>query len=632
MMANNSGPEMPTIAARVAVFERGEYKRAVSAKGAPVDLEKRTVEVSFSSEALVDRGGFYEVLSHEPGAIRGARLDAGLAVLVNHEKSEHVGITENWRVDDDRRCRSVVRFGESVQASDIFRDVATGIRPGVSVRYHVHDWREETAPDGRPVFIVTDWEPMELSFESIPADVSVGPGRSADNPPAMPAGKREKNMADENTGGAPVDVRAVEDGTRQGELRRVNEIMAIGKRHGLTDLMERAIGTGMGLDEFRGAVLAELGKAPVAAPLSTELGMTNKEVKRYSVIRALNALANPQNRAMQDAAGFEFECSAAAAKQSGREPRGVLVPHDVLTAARGMTVGTVAAGGYLKGTDLMPESFIEMLRNRLMVLRMGATEMSGLVGDVAVPRQTAGATGYWVAEDGSITGSTPTLAQMSLTPRTVGAMTELSKKLLVQSTPAADNIVMRDLSGCIGTAIDLAALHGTGTNQPTGIIGVSGISLTYGGTNGGDPTYALLCAAEEAVANAAGDGGSQGWLTNPSVRKKLRQIFTNATYGSQPLWEQSRDPGEGLVLGYRAGCTPQVSRTITRGTSGAACSAMFFGDWSQVVVGLWTGLDLTIDPYSLSATGGLRVVALQIVDVNVRQPGAFAVISGLTTV
>lgn len=620
-----------TFAAPLGRFERGaNQSRAVVAPAAPpADGEPRTVEVVFSSEALVDRGGFYEVLSHESRAIRSARLDAGLAVLVNHDESDHVGISVGWRLCEDRRCRAKLRFGESARASEINRDVETGIRPAISVRYRVHDFREETAPDGRPVFLVTDWEPMEISVASIPADTEAAVGRTADNPPAPPAA-RAKAMSDETKEPAAVDVRAVEDRTRRADLERVNEIMAIGERHGLTELTRKAIATGMTLDDFRVAALTEIGKV-VPAP-SAEIGLTPKEAGRYSFVRAINALANPQSRTAQDAAGFEFECSAAAAKVSQREPRGVMVPHDVLIHKRTMTVGTASAGGYLKATELRPESFIDILRARMMVAQMGATQLTGLVGDMAIPRKSASATGYWVAEDGAITASDLTLGQMPLAPKTVGGMVELSKKLLVQSTPDADAIVIDDLAGMLAATIDLATLHGSGTNnQPTGIIAQSGVGILYGGANGGALTYALLCGAEAAVAAANADGGNMGWITNAQIRRVARQIFTNATYGSEPLYTQSAMPGWGTMLGYRCGITSNVLSNIVRGTSGAVCSAAFLGDWAQAVQAFWTGLDLTVDPYSLSAKGGVRVVALQLVDVNVRQPGAFCVVSGITT-
>jgi HK97 family phage major capsid protein len=368
------------------------------------------------------------------------------------------------------------------------------------------------------------------------------------------------------------------------------------------------------------------------------IGLTERETKRFSFIRAINAMANPGNRAAQDAAGFEFECSQAAQKVSGRNSRGLMVPQDVLVASRAnMVAGTGNVGGYLKATELHPESFVDALRNRCAILKAGAMEMSGLVGDVAVPKITTGTVASWVAEDSAVSQTNPVLGQMTLTPRQCGAYVDISKKLMVQATPAADVLVQNDLSQAIATAIDLAAIHGTGTNQPTGIIGaagtgISGVSSNYtDATNGAAPTYAHLVSLETAVASANGDAGNLCWITNAKVRGKLRQLFANS-YSTVPLWTNAPGgTGDGEILGYRALVTNQVSSTTTRGSSTSICSWALFGNFADLVIGFWSGLDLTVDPYSLSTTGQVRVVAIQMVDINLRQAASMAYLGGILT-
>jgi len=302
-----------------------------------------------------------------------------------------------------------------------------------------------------------------------------------------------------------------------------------------------------------------------------------------------------------------------------------------------MTVGTGNVGGFLKQTDIMPASFIDALRARCVVLKAGAMEMGGLVGDVSIPRIATASAASWIAEDSAFSQTNPVLGQMNLAPRQIGAYCDLSKKLMAQSTPAADMIVQNDLALAIAVAIDKAAFHGTGTNQPLGIVdvdgtGISGVSVTYtDATNGAAPTYAHFCGVEAALAAANGDAGSMAWITNPAVRGKLRQIFTNTTYGSIPLFTSGATAGEGEILGYRALITTNVMATSTRGSSTSICSWAILGDWSQLVVGFWTGVDLLVDPYTLATTGQTRVVAIQLADVNLRQAGAMAALGGILT-
>jgi len=630
-------------AVAVAAYSRGEQRRGVAFNREAVNVDARTADVVFSSEALVDRGGYYEVLSHEHGAIRGDRLDRGLAVLVNHDPADHVGVVESWAVDADRRGRAKLRFGVGARSTDIFQDVATGIRRGVSVRYIVHDFREEIAPDGRPLFRVVDWEPMEISLASIQADIESAVGRNVETVPALPA-ERVAKMKDETTAPSVVDVREVETRTRAADLARVNEILAIGERHGMDDLTRKAIATGQDIAEFRRDVLEALGKIQKVTT-SPNIGMTERETSRYSFVRAINALANPQSRALQDAAGFEFECSAAAQTVSGRAARGIMVPHDVTSAVkrhgqRALNVATASAGGYLKATELRPESFIDLLRNKSVILGLGAIEMGGLVGDLAIPRLASGATAYWLSDETTaVTDSSETLGQMTLAPRVVGCKVDLSKKLLVQSTPAADMLVENDLAAAIGSAIDVAAFHGTGSSgQPTGIFGaagsgISGIGSSYADTNGAAPTYGMFVGVETLLAAANGDSGSVAWVTNPKVRGKLRQVpAVNNTYGTVPVYtNQPGSGGLGEILGYPCAVTNNISSTTVRGTSGAVCSLAILGNWADAAVGMWTGVDLTVDPYSLSTTGQLRVVALQLVDFNVRHAASFAYLGGILT-
>ena len=353
------------------------------------------------------------------------------------------------------------------------------------------------------------------------------------------------------------------------------------------------------------------------------IGMGESDLQQYSIVRALLAMSEARKgnpKAWEIYAPFEREASNTVAKRLGKDPKGFFVPVDVMREKRDLNVGSVAAGGYLKATET--RSMIEMLRNRLILGVAGATVITDLVGDVAFPKQTGAATAYWVAESGAPTESQQTLGQVLMQPKTVAAWTDYSRKLIQQSSLDVENFVRADLTAVLARAVDLAGLHGTGANnQPTGVAATSGIGSVVGGTNGAAPTWVHVTQLEREVAIDNADVGSLSYLTNPKVRYKLKNTYRNATYGEIPIWGDSR---EQPLNGYPAHISTQVSSTLTKGSASGTASAIFFGNWAELLLGFWSGIDILVDPYSLSTTGSHRVVAFQDVDVAVRHAESFA--------
>lgn len=358
--------------------------------------------------------------------------------------------------------------------------------------------------------------------------------------------------------------------------------------------------------------------------VSREIGMSDADVKQYSFLRAIDAAAEAA-RGNPDAwkrAGLELEASRTLAAKLGREPRGFFVPVDV-TGKRDLNPDTGSAGGYLKATDLLGASFVDLLRNKMVLQSAGATILGGLVGDVAIAKQSAGATAYWVATSGSPTESQQTIGQILLQPKTVGAYTDISRKLMKQSSIDAESFVRNDLTKVLAVAIDLAGLHGTGAdNQPTGIAATSGIGSVAGGTDGLAPAWSHIVKLETEVAQDNADIGSLAYITNAKVRGKLKVTPKTATYGDIMVWGEGPTP----LNGYKALVTNQVSSTLTKGSSTGVgvCSAIFFGNWADLLIGMWGGLDVLVDPYTGSASGTVRVTAFQDVDIAVRHPESFA--------
>jgi len=370
--------------------------------------------------------------------------------------------------------------------------------------------------------------------------------------------------------------------------------------------------------EARAAWLASLGSGQPAAKPDPRIGMSPSETRRYSILRAISAAANHDWRGAE----LEREASEAVAKRIGKEPNGFYVPYDWLESERrDLTVGTNTAGGYTVATDLLAQSFIDILRNRMAVRAAGATVMSGLQGNVAIPRQTGGATAYWVAESGAPTESQLAVDQVPLSPKTVGAYTDISRKLLLQSSIDVEAFVRRDLATVLALAIDRAALHGSGTSsEPRGIAATPGIGSVAGGTNGAAPTWENIVALETEVAVDNADVGALAYMTNAKVRGKLKTTLKTATYGDIPVWESGPNP----LNGYPAFVTNQVRGDLDKGTSVGVCSAIFFGNWADLIIGMWGVLDILVDPYTGSTSGTVRVVALQDVDIAVRHAESFA--------
>ncbi len=549
--------------------------------------EDRTIRLAFASETPVERGWGTEVLEVTDSAIRADRLNGGsVPLLLDHDMTRQIGVVESWGIEDGV-ARANVRFGRGALASEVLADVQDGIRRNVSVGYQIHKINES-----KGIMRATSWEPVEISIVSVPADASVGIGRAAEpleiQSPVQP--REELKMSETN-----------HNEIREAELARVREIIAQGDKFahvGGKELATEYIRSGKDLNEFRAAVMERMAKTSPAQ--SAEIGLTDKEASQFSIVRAIQALSTGNWKE----AGFEMEASRAVAKKLGRDPQGIYIPYETLR--RDLTVGTATAGGHTVGTDMAADSFIELLRNRMAVMAMGARSLTGLVGNVAIPRQTSGATAYWVAESGAPTESAQAFDQVTLSPKTVGAFTDISRKLLLQSSLDVESFVRNDLATTLALAIDLAALNGSGaSNQPTGIINTSGVGavdLT------GGITWADVVELESDVATANADVGSLGYMTTAALRGTMKTTL-KASGVSGYLWE-----GDNTVNGYRAA----VSNQIPTGK-------IVYGNWADLIVGMWGALDITTDIYTGSTSGTVRVVALQDVDVAVRHAASFSI-------
>lgn len=615
---------------------------ALNPERAVVDIEARTAELAFSSEAPYERSWGIEVLDHGPSSIQLDRLASGGPVLMDHDARDVVGVIEQVRIGADRVGRAKVRFGRSARASEVFQDVIDGIRRNVSVGYVIHEAELESERDGLGTYRVTRWEPFEVSLVAVPADPTVGVGRSADTAPtaADPAVETPTDDAASESAAEPeaqaedrADASAADPihqeismttettvVDRSADAKTIADIGAQFKSHGGVELAMEAIQAGKGVEEFRGDLMAKLASA---SKPTADIGMSRAETQRYSFLRAINALANPQDARAQNLAAFELEASRAAAEKTGRASRGLTIPADVLR--RDLMTAPASAGGATVSTDLLSADFITLLRNAMVLDSLGTRMLTGLVGNIAIPRHTGAASAYWVGEGMAPTESQQAFDQVTMSPKTVGAFTDISRKLLLQSSLDVEAMVRMDLATVLGLEIERAAINGTGTDpEPRGILQTSGVPVVSLGTNGGDLSWDSVVNMESEVATRNADIGSLAYLTNAKVRGKLKRTFVDGPGSGERVW------ANGSVNGYNAAVTNAVPSNLQKGT-GTNLSALIYGNWADLIIGMWGGLDLMVDPYSNSTSGTVRVVALQDVDVALRHDESFSVIKDAKT-
>ena len=567
-----------------------------------IDEENRRVRIGVSSTEPVERSFGMEVLGHDAGDINMEFIASGRApLLLDHDMTKQIGVIEEFKLDETaQRTIAVVRFGKSALAREVFEDVKDGIRMNISVGYRIDKLTRMNDKDEN--YYKAKWTAFEVSSVSVPADqsIKVGVGRSKEKNITHKIEVKTMEKQDINLD----EVRTQTIDEAKAEFKRNSkEIIDLAARHNKRDLADKAIGEGVSIEEFRGQLLNEISNnTPLETP--SEIGMSKEEVKRFSLIKAIRALANPSDRRAQQDAEFEFECSAAAAREQGKDAQGIMLPADVLRNwKRDMNTSddsTLIAEDY-RGGD-----FIDVLRNSSSVMQAGATMLRGLQGNVVIPKKTVGSAGGWIATEGAAAAESEfTTGSVTMSPKVIGGHTEMTRLMLQQSSLDVENLVRNDLSEAIALAIDLGALAGSGSSgQPTGIANTSGINTTTFAA--ATPTWAEIVAMESAVANDNALNGSLGYICRPAdfgTLKTVEKASGTAQFVVNP---------DNSMNGYNVVRSNQV-------TSGD----FYFGNFADLLIGMYGGLDITVDPYALSTSGGVRIVALQTVDVAVRHAVSF---------
>ncbi len=579
------------------------YRAAEIQKLSP---ETRQVTFSFSSETPVERFYGREVLSHAEGSVNLRHLTQG-NLLWNHNTDKVLGKVEKAWIEGNRGY-ATVKWSKRAEALEYWQDVEDGILSNISVGYS-HDEVEQRSDE----LLVKRWTPYEVSLLPIPADASVGIGRSLlDKEPQMAVVEENANL----------------DEIRASERQRITSINALCNRHGLgQDFAESLINSDKSLDVCRAAILDKMGAedyAPISNPVDP-LGLSKREEKEYSIVRAVKACVDRD----WSQAGFERECSNEIAKRSGRDTAGFFVPVRDLTVRATYNVSNAPQGGNLVETRLDAANFIDVLRNRMVCMQLGARMLSGLVGNLDIPRQVDATPVYWVSEGQDITQGEFNFDLVPLRPKVLGALSAMTRLMMQQSTPDIENLVRDDLAQVIALEIDRVCINGSGTGgQPRGIMQYPGVPSFGLGTDGAALNWGHVVRMETEVATANADIGSLAYLTNSRVRGQLK-VTEKAANTAQFIWMDG-EPGMGMVNGYRAAASQQVPRNLSKGSSNNILSAAIFGNWADLLVGEWGILEILPNQFgSLYKSGGVEIRALQTVDVQLRRPQSFCVVSDI---
>lgn len=610
-----------------------------------------------STDAVVDMPEGPEVLLHTPAAVDLKR--APLPLIATHRGGQiNVGVIEDIELSDGK-MRGMTRFGSRPEARGYAEDVVNRVIRSVSVGYARLKGYQRN--DG--VTVVTRWMPFHAALVAEPADIDAGFFREADaipdfevtaepdaaasasprnrvSNPAQLAVKTQpapavnvKGSKMENETRAAGDIVVEDDLSRRSpvevEKARKQSIRNLCQAYKLDDdARDHWIKNGCSIETVSEEILQLMEERGRDEPKSVaQLGLSNKEIRQFSIVNAIKACADGN----WNAAGFEAECSRAIVQKTGRQadPKKFYIPYEIQQRGhqtpvellayslmkRDLTVGTAGAGGYLVETTNV--GFIEMLRNKSVLFNMGARRLSGLVGNVAIPKQSAAATAVWLANEGSTaTESQQTFVQIAMSPKNVGGYTELSRQLLLQSSPSAEGLVMADLAQVVALDIDLKGLNGSGASgQPTGILNTAGI----GSVTGTSMDYADIIEFQTDVFAGNALNANAGYVTTGVVAGLLKQRVKFSSTAS-PIWEGRLEDGVvDAPNGYRGMASNQMP-----------AATMLFGDFGQVIVAEWGVLEVEVNPYANFQAGIVGVRALASIDIAVRHPTAFSAASSIT--
>ncbi|MBN9547113.1 MAG: phage major capsid protein [Alphaproteobacteria bacterium] len=356
----------------------------------------------------------------------------------------------------------------------------------------------------------------------------------------------------------------------------------------------------------RQKMLDDADRAEPGTPIHGDAKLSNEIRSRFSLGRAIAHAAG-----LNVDAGFEKEIQDELAKRAGKPAQGIYIPTEIFEKR----VSTTSTASEIVPTDFRPELFINALTANTVIRSLGATVLNGLRGNVSIPREMGSPQVGWVAENSALGSGDPDFDSVTLSPKHCGVISEYSRNMIQQSSPDVEGLLRKMMARNIALAIDSAAIRGGGSNEPVGILGgMSGIQ-TVAVTD-------LFTAAATAVSLAAvaNVGGSPSFLTTPLVRKiaalamdkQNNPLGVSAVFGGQPITFSNIETADG---------------------NSPSTYALIYADWSELVLGIWSELDILVNPYESTAysKGNVSLRAMATVDVACRNGAAFVSVTGVNS-
>ena len=545
-------------------------------------------------------------LSHAPEAVDMERIRDGIALKDGHWSETVLARAMDPSIEDGKLVAHDIVWSASDKAQVFEKDFASGVLRDISVEaYFSYADCEVVGDANREVIdvVVRKWTPLCAAFVVNGADPNAGVSREMETDvPDEP--ETQTKPAEEPAAPAAVETTAREE--KKMDPKEIQQVYDLARKFNIAgDTISQWLGEGKTLAECRAAILDEIAERAAKPANAVEIpgsAIPAKDIKRYSVIKAFCSMMRKEDDESKVDAGLERECSREIAHQLGRSPRGLFIPAAVL--ARDFS-SDPAIGGAIIPTEYLGGSFIEKLRSKLVISNLGVRYLPGLVGDVAIPKQTGSVTGYYIDNEAKtgVPESEPTTGLVGLTPRTFGARGIITRKMLKQArNPAADAFVQEDILQVCARGVQIGALYGTGANgQPTGL--------------------ANSVAKSTAAANFQTIVDMESAIETPNDEENVTFLLNRRTFGRLRLI--SKDVGSGHFLATRERGAKYVDDIPALTTSDIGANEIFLGDWSQLIIGMWGSVDITINPYSEDARGALTITALQDFDVGIRHEESF---------
>jgi len=620
---------LATIQARIAGTKL--IRALASVQPGSIDDAARTVDIAWASETPYERWYGIEVLDCTPSSVRLGRLADGAPLLFNHDTCCLIGVVEGVQIGSDRVCRAKVRFDTCDEAEERYQQVRNGVLRHVSVGYMVHRMVLEKEENDVSTYRIDDWEPYELSMVTVPADPSVGVGRSADPLPADQQPKPATTLPVQPKGTRTMDETTTTTNQPAGQtaadldLKRRDAIVELGVKYAdiltLADIQTacRDMHTVTKVQEL----VIERTKTKYSDTRGAHLGMSQREVNQYSVARAVRALITGDWKE----AGLEAEATRTAGQRFGMGTKGILVPMDVM-AQRDFTAGTAGEAGNFVPNQLRPDLFADVLRNRLALGRLGCTMLFGLSSNIDIPRKLTGNSLAFVTEVAASAETQPSTGKLTLSPKRIGGYIEFSKQAVIQSAIAVEPMLRADIFSEYQVQFENAAINGSGSgNNPRGIRNTSGIGAVIGGTNGAQGNWGHVVGLESAVANVNAEPDlNSGYLCNTKSRGWFKQTLKAA---AQPfIWDNGDQP----LNGYRAAVTNNVPSNLTKGSASGICSSMIYGaNWDMAVMATFGAVEILVDETTIAVNGMNRLIINGFVDFGLRRVADFSLMDDLLT-